>query len=193
MTNSINYLTLALLVAGLFGLYLTDSKKIMTIAFTVVALVVFSINIQFWTWGFALVKLLTFTMALWILNISPGEVIGSIFSGSRSGIVFRAAALVFVLLFSIFSAPKLSEFLGMNLDQVYASVFLLLGGLLQLGISKNPFRAILGLLSFFMGFEIVYGSVERALLINGMLAAVVLLIAVIGSYLLNNQTVGEDQ
>lgn len=178
---------------GLFLFFLTDSRRVATYAFLAITLVVFSINIQFWNWSFALVKLVTFSMALLILNLSPEESNESIFGGSRSGMIFRAAVLVFGLIFVGFIAPKTQEFLGMDLDQVYASFFLILCGLMQLGISKNPYRAILGLLTFFMGFEIIYGSVEKSLLINGMLAAIVLIIALIGSYLQINSKVSEDQ
>lgn len=193
MSQWINYFTISLLVIGLFALLLLNSKRMMTIALGTVMLVVFVINIQFWQWGFALSKLFTGLMALLILYLSPVETDQSIFSDSKSGTIFRAATLSFGFILMLFVVPKISTFFSMNVEQVLASLFLLYSGLIHLGISKNPYRVILGLLTLLLGFEIIYGTLERSLLINGMLAVVTLFVALVGSYLLNNNRSGEEQ
>jgi len=53
MENWINYLTLVLLSIGLFWLVLSDSRRSIVVAYSVVVIIVFSINVQFWTFGFA--------------------------------------------------------------------------------------------------------------------------------------------
>jgi hypothetical protein len=57
-------------------------------------------------------------------------------------------------------------------------------GLLQLGLRSGFFRAALGLLTLFAGFEILYAAVESSTLVAGLLAVVNLGIALVASYLL---------
>ena len=191
MTNWINYILLFLVAAALVVFFISDSRRWTTFAFTVLTVFVFAINLQFWSLGFALSKLVTYLMALLILNLvrtGSGE---SIFSESRSGTLFKLAVLVFGFLFIIILGQGITGFLAMDLEQVIAALFLIYAGLMQLGISKHYYRAILGIFAFFMGFEVIYGSIEQSLLINGMLAAIILSIAMIGAYI-QIATKGDD-
>lgn len=183
MQNWINYLSVAILAVSLFWLLLSNTRKSMVIAYVVMVVVVFSINIQFWTFGFALSKMITAIMALLvvILNSTPGEQYDLI--STRAGRIFKAAGLVFFILLITFTIKSTSEFLSLSVDQTLPALFVLLCGFLLLGTSQDPFRVIVGLMIILVGFEIIYGAVEQSLLINGLLAAVFMFIAVIGSYL----------
>jgi hypothetical protein len=55
-------------------------------------------------------------------------------------------------------------------------------GLLHLGISSQPFRVILGLLTILAGFEILYAAVESSTLVVALLSAVNLGLALTGAY-----------
>lgn len=184
MENWINYLSVGVLLIGLFWLQLSDSRRSLVIAYSVVVLMVFSINIQFWTFGFALSKLITSIMAIVVMSLAPdyGELLES--SGSRTGRVFRSMGLAFCLLLVIFTLNKTTAYLSLTVDQTLPALAILFCGFLMLGISREPFRIIIGLLTILVGFEILYGAIEQSLLVNGLLAAVFLLIAVVGSYLI---------
>ena len=57
-------------------------------------------------------------------------------------------------------------------------------GILHLGLTAQTWRTILGLLTVFSGFEILYATVETSILVTGFLAVVTLGISLIGAYLL---------
>jgi hypothetical protein len=63
--------------------------------------------------------------------------------------------------------------------------FILIGiGLLQLSLTSNPFRVVIGLLTSLSGFEIIYAAIENSTLVTGLLAGVNLGLALVGAYLL---------
>lgn len=186
MSNWINYPFIFILAIGLFVLLLTDSRRLVMIAMGIVLIMSFVVNIQFWSFTFALSKFITGIMAGLILNLTPETISQSIFGKSRMGQVFRGTALAFGFALIIFISKKASVFLSIDQELILTSMFIMVCGLIQLGISQNPYRVFLGLIILFLGFEILYGSLENSLLINGMFAAVDLLIALVGSYLITN-------
>ncbi|PKN91165.1 MAG: hypothetical protein CVU44_20610 [Chloroflexi bacterium HGW-Chloroflexi-6] len=70
---------------------------------------------------------------------------------------------------------------------VLASLMLIGQGLLQLGMTVEPFRATLGLLTVLSGFELLSAPLDNSVLVTAMLAAATLGIALAGSYLLTLQ------
>jgi len=193
MENWINYLTLVLLSIGLFWLVLSDSRRSIVVAYSVVVIIVFSINVQFWTFGFALSKLITALMAMLILILSPSPSDLQEEMALRTGRLFRAAGLLFFFLMIIFTIDESARFLSLSIDQTLSSLFILVSGFLLIGTAREPFNVIIGLMTMLVGFEIIYGSVEQSLLINGLLAAVFLFIAVIGSYLISSADSTDQQ
>lgn len=184
MEHWINYLTITILAAGLFALLLADNRKALAVAYAAVVLMIFVINIQFWSFGFSLSKLLTSIMAMVILMLTNEHGNFENHKLPGTGKIFSAVGLAFAIILTIFTIGRTSSFLAIAPDQVLPSFFVLFCGFIMLGISQQPFRIILGLLILLAGFEILYGSVEKSLLINGLLMAVTLLIAMVGSYLL---------
>jgi hypothetical protein len=65
-----------------------------------------------------------------------------------------------------------------------ASLFLIGLGMLQLGVTGEPFRVTLGLLTLLSGFELLSSPLDNSALVAALLAAVTLGIALIGSHLL---------
>ena len=64
-------------------------------------------------------------------------------------------------------------------------VLLLAGmGLLQMGMTSQPLRMVIGLLTFLAGSEIIYSALENSVLVAGLLAAIDLSLALIGAYLM---------
>jgi hypothetical protein len=82
-------------------------------------------------------------------------------------------------------APQMVTWVpGISIEQTWGSIILLGTGLLQLGFTIQPFRTILGLLTFLSGFEIIYAIAEPSALVTGLLAVVTLGLSLGGAYLL---------
>ncbi|HNR01699.1 MAG TPA: hypothetical protein PKK59_04110 [Anaerolineaceae bacterium] len=193
MENWINYLTVTLLTVALFGLILADSRRITVIAYGVVVLLLFSINIQFWSFGFALSKLLTGIMAMLILALTPTEETNVTSINPGTGRIFNIVSFGFCIILVLFTINRTSGFLAIELDQSIPALLILLCGFILLGISQESYRIIIGLLTVLIGFEVLYSAIEQSLLINGLLTAVELLIALVGSYLLTPINEGEEE
>lgn len=193
MENWVNYITITALIAALFGLILADRRRTIAIAFGAIVLFLFSINVQFWTFGFALSKLLTGIMSILILVLTHEQTKGEISYPKVTGKVFNSVGLAFCIILVLFTINNTSKYLAISHDQVIPSLSILLCGFILLGISQDPFRIVIGLLTVLIGFEVVYGAVEQSLLINGLLTAVELLVAFVGSFLLTPVASGEER
>ncbi|MBM3125564.1 MAG: hypothetical protein FJZ87_10930 [Chloroflexi bacterium] len=83
------------------------------------------------------------------------------------------------------ASPRIEAVIpGIGLPVIAGSLLLVGTGLMQLGITSNILRIILGLLSLLMGFEIIYSAVESSILVAGLLAVTNLALGLVGSYLL---------
>jgi hypothetical protein len=60
-------------------------------------------------------------------------------------------------------------------------------GLMQFGMSSLPGRLMLGLLTLLSGFEILYSSMEKSILVVGLLAILTLGLAFTGAFLLSSR------
>jgi len=143
-----------------------------------------------WPFGLAGIKLVVGWMAGAALGTTQiGQkraVLGNSWPASR---VFRllAAALAILLIYSI--SPEIVSWIpGLNLTVVRGGLTLMALGLFQLGMTARPFRVIIGLLTVLAGFEIMYAAVESSVLVAGLLAAINLGLAFLGSYFLSTAT-----
>jgi len=105
--------------------------------------------------------------------------------GSRSSQIFRSLAAIFVFILVFTSYPFLSTWITARPEILQGGLILIGIGLLQLGMTTNSLRVVLGLLTVLSGFEIIYSAVETSVLVTGLLAVVTLGLALVGSYLLN--------
>ena len=55
-------------------------------------------------------------------------------------------------------------------------------GLLQLGTIREPFYLAIGILTFLSGFELLYSALEFSYLLEALLVAVNLLLAIVGAF-----------
>jgi len=79
-----------------------------------------------------------------------------------------------------------SNWLGIdNPLGTWASLLLMGIGLLQLGITIQPLRVIIALLTLISGFEIMYAFVESSALVAAMLVLINLGLSLVGTYLLS--------
>ena len=104
---------------------------------------------------------------------------------STSGRVFRLLTGLLAAMGGFSIAPQLTSWVpGLSNEQAWGSIILLGVGLLQLGFTIQPFRTILGLLTFLAGFEIIYTAAEPSTLVTGLLAIVTMGLSLAGAYLL---------
>lgn len=125
--------------------------------------------------GFAINEAVTSTPSVWqrTENFSP------------SGRLFRllASGLVAITVLSI--SPRLVEWVeSIGTIQAVGASTLIGMGLLHLGLTAQPFRVGIGLLTFLSGFEILIAAVDVSALVAGLLAFVNLGLALVSAYLL---------
>jgi hypothetical protein len=140
-----------------------------------------------WPVSMATAKLVTGWMACVVLGIAqinadPAEDTDASWPQGR---LFRffSAGIIMAATFAL--SLRASSWLGLSLPIAWGSLLLIGMGLLQLGISTQPFRVILGLLTVLAGFEILYATVERSTLVAALLSTVNLGLALSGAYFLN--------
>ena len=94
----------------------------------------------------------------------------------------RALILVIILVVaqsgaSRFPLPQIPSDVG------FACYMLVIGGLFLMGLSEDPFRAVLGLLTFLSGFDLFFGALEPSLVVAGLIGAGSFLIALAVTFL----------
>lgn len=145
----------------------------------------------------ALTKLVQGWMAATVLGLALAGPSGEAPAGPPliiSGLIFRLLAAGMVILVVISTGPTLAgQIPGLGLYQAMAALTLIGLGLLHLGLTLEPFRVILGLLTVLSGFEIFYSAVEISALVTGLLAGLTLGLALLGAYLLINPSLEEEE
>jgi hypothetical protein len=140
-----------------------------------------------WPLGMAAAKLITGWMAAAALLMTrlgaaaqlPGE------SAWPQGRLFRLFAAILVVLAMISIAPAVPTWLpGITPAETLGGLVLIGLAALHLGMTLQPGRVAIGLLTMLAGFEILYSSVENSVLVAAMLSALTLLLALVGSYLI---------
>jgi hypothetical protein len=102
---------------------------------------------------------------------------------SRSLFQLFASTLVILVVYSVL--PILTERIpDLGFAQAFGSLLLISLGLLHLGLTTIPWRVVVGLLTMLAGFEILYSAVELSILLEGLLAAVNLGLALLGAYMI---------
>jgi hypothetical protein len=146
-----------------------------------------------WPVGLAAVKGIIGWMAAAVLGASrsTSDLEDDEFSG-LSGRLFRgmAAVVVWVLVFSI--AQPVQYWIPTQLPILQGGLLLFGMGLLHLGMTTNPLRVVVGLLTVFAGFEILYASIESSVLMAGLMGVVNLGLALMGSYTLLSANMEEE-
>ena len=101
-----------------------------------------------------------------------------------SGRLFRLFAASLVGLVIVSGSRVIVQWLpGLSSEQILGSTILIGLGLLHLGLTSEPFRVVVGLLTVIAGFEIAYAGIEVSALVQGLLAVVTLGLGLVGAYL----------
>ena len=142
-----------------------------------------------WPVDIAVVKLVAGWMAAAVLFRTSANISDTTNEPNRTfwspDVFFRGftAILIGLSVYSLVPAA-LRWFLGATSQQALGGLLLLGLGLLQLGLSREGIRIVIGLLTIISGFEILYATLEASVLMTGLLAILTITIAFVGAYLL---------
>ncbi|HPH97224.1 MAG TPA: hypothetical protein PKW33_15015 [Anaerolineaceae bacterium] len=143
----------------------------------------------YWPFSLAVVKL--------VVGWMSGAVLGTTQMSARhthadeqpiSSVLFRlvAAAMIILAIFALTSqlnqAPQIAEISRTTFE---GSMVLVGMGLLQLGMTAQPFRVVIGLLTVLAGFEVMYSAAESSIMVTGLLAGINLGLAFLGAYFIS--------
>jgi hypothetical protein len=185
MTMNLAIIPVLLLAVSSLLLLITHNWRWLVIAMAVMYLAVFWLVASIWPIGMAAVKLVVGWMAAAVLGSSRSS-ISLLEAGysSLSGRVFRALAGLLVLVMIYTVSPGVQTWIPAPMPIVQGGLILLGMGLLQLGMSTNPLRVVIGLLTLMAGFEMLYATTETSVLVTGLLGVVNLGLALVGAYTL---------
>ncbi len=184
-----SWIAVFLLIIATLSLLLTRDWR-WSLAFLALQYIcVFWLTQIHWTVSMAAVKLVAGWMVATILGITRAALDPEPATApDRSwpqGRLFRILTTVLVFLVVASVTPSIVKLLpGIGIPEVVGSLILMTMGLLMLGLTVQPLRVVIGLLTFMAGFEILYAAVENAILVAALLVVVNLGLALVGSYLL---------
>jgi hypothetical protein len=138
--------------------------------------------------GFALVTLLAgfvASLVLWMTASGEGWVLAPEGIRIPSGRVFRLLATILVTVAAAgFSRANLIGLPIQPPGTVTASMVLIGLGVLQTGLSEEPLRVGLGLLTMLAGFDLSYSAIEPSVAVMALMASAEVGVALVVSYLL---------
>ncbi len=188
----IGYAPIVLVSIASLLLLLQANWRWSMIALSLQYIAVFWMVLSVWPVGLAAVKLVTGWMAGAVLGASISDEGGLkiSFKERDQELRFRFVLGLLIILFVILISPRINSLIPIP-DPFSIGGGILIGmGLLQIGITREPLRVILGLLTFLSGFEVYYAFIERSVMVAGFLVLITLGIALIGAYLLNVENRG---
>jgi hypothetical protein len=150
---------------------------------------VFWLTAQHWPVSMAAIKIVTGWMAIATLSMTRLNLKDGVRDEEQlwpQGRLFRLFAAGIVTVIVTTAAPRVEEIIpGIGLPVISGSLILIGLGMLHLGMTAQPFRVILGLLTVLSGFEALYAALESSILVAAMLSVVNLGLALVGAYLLS--------
>ena len=159
---------------------------------------VFWLTNQHWPISMAAIKVVTGWMSIVTLGISRlnlKEAEGDNVHFWSQGRLFRLFAAGIVTVIVVTASPRVEEIIpGIGLPVISGSLILMGLGMLHLGMTAQPLRVILGLLTVLSGFEVLYAALESSVLVAAMLSVVNLGLALVGAYLLTaRESEGQEE
>jgi hypothetical protein len=175
-------------MATTIGLLLSRSWRLSLLLLAVQSLAVFWMVRLHWPLSMAAVKLITGWMAATALGMTRTGMHNPDEPAEQSwpeGGAFRGIAAAAVLVVILSAVPAaVSLFPGIQAPVMAGGLIMIGLGLLHLGITAQPLRVTLGLLTVLAGFEVIYAALEGSILVAALLATIDLGIALVGAYLL---------
>ncbi|GIV65904.1 MAG: hypothetical protein AB1457_11520 [Chloroflexota bacterium] len=153
---------------------------------------VFWLLVQILPVGLAAVKLIVGWMAGAILASSQVSLGEELPVTDLSGRIFRGLVLIFGVIVAFSILPAAEGWIPVEGSVLVGGLILLISGLLQLGLTGNPFRLSAGLLTFLAGFEMIYAGLVSSVLVVGLLGLINLGLGLAGSYFILSSTLEES-
>ncbi len=150
-------------------------------------LAAFFLVLEHWPLTMSAAKLVTGWMAAAILGMTRLNLKDDFTAESSwpQGSLFRLFSAGLILVAISASSESMTTWLPDAGLPIIAGALVLIGlGLLHLGMTVQPMRVIMGLMTTLLGFETLYSAVDNSILVAGLLAGVNLGLAMTGSYLL---------
>lgn len=151
-------------------------------------LAMFILVLRHWPIAMAVAKLVTGWMGVAALGMTrlglstPEEARAPLFV---EGAAFRLVSAGIVALVTVSAAASVEAAIpGIGLPVIIGGLLLVGTGLFHLGMSSDPLRVTVGLLTSLAGFEVLYAAVETSVLVAALLAAASLGLSLVGSYLM---------
>ena len=187
MITVINWIALLITVATSIGLLLQRDWRWGIGLLAIQYLSIFWLVQTLWPVSMAAVKLATGWMVCAVLGIAQlnkdHEQEPDV--SWPQGRLFRLFTAGIIMATTFTLSLRTSGWLELSLPIAWSCLLLIGMGLLQLGISAQPFRVILGLLTTMAGFEIIYAAVETSTLVAALLSTVNLGLGLTGAFFLN--------
>ena len=189
MASLFQTLSVAVLFLCAVGILLVKNWRWMTGLLALQYIGVLSLVSISWPVEIAVVKLVAGWMAAAVLFLTYANIPDSTAEMQNElsfpEIFFRGftALLIGISMYSLVPVA-LRWFLGATPQQTLGGLLLLGLGLLQLGLSREAIRIVIGVLTVISGFEILYATLEASVLMTGLLAILNIGIAFVGAYLL---------
>ncbi len=101
----------------------------------------------------------------------------------KTGRIYRLLVGLVMILIVFATAPNFQKWMPASIPILQGSIMLIAMGLIQIGLTDQPFRVFVGLLTMLSGMEVLYAVVERSVLVAGLMAIANLGLALAGSYL----------
>ncbi|MEW6178518.1 MAG: hypothetical protein AB1522_01190 [Chloroflexota bacterium] len=188
MTVPLQTLPLFLLILGSIILVLSLGWRFAILALAIQYIGVFWLLAQALPVGLAAVKLIVGWMAGAVLassQVNRGEELPLI---DLSGRIFRGLVMIFGVIVAFSVLPAASEWIPVDRSILTGGLILLISGLIQLGLTTDPFRLSVGLLTFLAGFEMIYAGLVTSVLVIGLLGVINLGVGLAGAYFILSST-----
>ena len=191
MDNWANIFPIVLIIAATLVIFTGESWRNNLIALAVLFFGSFFLYMQQWDFLMAAIKLIAGWMCVAILSFVTGLQDSFEERINTPKRIFMVVGLILVWVLAALMSTRISLLFDMSPEIAFASFSILGSGLLLLGFKSEPFKVILGILTFFAGFELLYAELESSILVIGLMAAVNLLVAFVGSYLVTISKPGD--
>ncbi len=180
-----------LLILSSFILILFLSWRYTLLALVVQYVAVFWLIAQTLPVGLAAVKLIVGWMAGAMLASSQINLGEELPQTDLSGRIFRGFVMIFGVVVAFSVLPAAETWIPVAPSLLNGGLILLISGLIQLGLTSNPFRLSIGLLTFLAGFEMIYAGLVSSVLVVGLLGLINLGVGLAGSYFILSSTLEE--
>lgn len=141
--------------------------------------------------GLAAVKLIVGWMAGAVLAASQLNLGEELPLSDLAGRIFRGFVMIFGIIVAFSVLPAAEQWIPVERSLLTGGLILLMSGLIQLGLTGNPFRLSIGLLTFLAGFEMIYAGLVSSVLVVGLLGLINLGVGLAGSYFILSPSLEE--